>query len=205
MSRVSTLDDANRMVPRMSTTVERKVWTEAELQALPDNGYNHEVVDGELVMSPKNNFEHGDICTRIVTALNVFVCAKRLGVVCDSSTGFWMRNENCRAPDVSFIDKERLRGLKRPPRSFFRGAPDLAIEVLSPDNTRSEITARLKDFFSSGTRLAWIINPETESAEICRSPVDRRLAGPGSVLDGEDVVPGFRLPLDEIFREWSWD
>ncbi len=191
----------------MNTTLQqpKKVWTEAELESLPDNGYNHEVVDGELVMSPRNNFQHGDICMKISTALNNFVRSQRLGVVCDSSTGFWMRNRNCRAPDVSFIDKERLRGMKRPPKTFFKGAPDLAIEVLAPSNSASEITARLKDFFASGTRLAWIIDPESESAEVCTSPVDRRLVGPGGVLDGADVVPGFQLPLDDIFREWSWE
>jgi Uma2 family endonuclease len=183
----------------------KKVWTEAELQALPDDGYDHELVDGELVMSPKNNFRHGDICIRISAALVNFVNSRRLGVVCDSSTGFWMQNRNCRAPDISFISKERLRGKKRADNAFFQGAPDLAIEVLSPNNTPDEITKRLKDFFSSGTRLAWIINPQDESAEVCHSPTVRRLVGPGGMLDGEDVVPGFQLNLAELFRDWEWD
>ena len=183
----------------------RKVWTEAELQALPDDGYSHELVEGELVMSPKNNFRHGDICIRISVALGNFVNSHRLGVVCDSSTGFWMQNRNCRAPDISFISKERLRGKRRADNAFFQGAPDLAVEVLSPNNTPDEISKRLKDFFSSGTRLAWIINPQDESAEVCRSPTDRRLVGPGGLLDGENVVPGFRLDLAELFREWEWD
>jgi Uma2 family endonuclease len=183
----------------------KKVWTEAELQALPDDGYNHEVVDGELVMSPKNNFQHGDICTRLITALHNFVRQHKLGVVCDSSTSFWMQNRNCRAPDISFISKERLAGKKRPDKKFFQGAPDLAVEVLAPHNTRREITERLKDFFSNGTRLAWIINPDDESAEVCHSPTERRLVGPGGVLDGESVVPGFQLNLAELFQEWDWD
>ena len=183
----------------------KKVWTEAELEALPDDGYIHEVVDGELVMSPKNNFQHGDICTRLITALYTFTRERKLGVVCDSSTGFWMNNLNCRAPDISFISKERLKGKKRPDKAFFQGAPDLAIEVLGGHWTRREINDRLKDFFSSGTRLAWIINPEDESAEVCHSPTDRRLVGPGGVLDGEQVVPGFKLHLAELFQEWDWD
>ncbi|HEX7859069.1 MAG TPA: Uma2 family endonuclease [Verrucomicrobiae bacterium] len=184
---------------------ERKKWTEAELQALPEDGFIHEVVNGELVMSPKNNPEHGFICTELSFALTTFVKREKLGAVSDSNTGFWMENENCRAPDVSFVSKERLRGLKRPAKEFFRFAPDLAIEVLSPNNTRAEIHERLRDFFSSGTRLAWVIDPEMKSAEICYSLEKRKLVGPNGELDGETVVPGFRLKLAELFREWNWD
>ena len=152
-----------------AASVERKVWTEAELEALPEDGCNHEVVDGELVMSPKNNPYHGNICAELLMALCVFVKARKLGAVWDSSTGFWMYNRNCRAPDVSFIRKERLQalGFKRNSRNFFPGAPDLAVEILSPNNTRREIDERLKDFFASGTQIAWIINPDTECVEVC--------------------------------------
>jgi Uma2 family endonuclease len=183
----------------------RRIWTEKELQALPDDGYLHEVVAGALVMSPKNNFEHGDVCARLLTALNNFVRARKLGVVLDSSTGFWMHNRNCRAPDVSFIAKARLRGLKRPPVAFFEGAPDLAIEVLAPSNTPAEIAERLADFFFSGTQLAWIIHPEEQFVEICHSPVQRKILGSGAVLDGEQLLPGFQYPIADLFEEWDWD
>ena len=81
----------------------KKVWTEAELQALPDDGYIHEVVAGELVMHPKNNFEHEQIGTRLLTALENFNQAHRLGAVLGSSFGCWMHSRNCRALDLSFI------------------------------------------------------------------------------------------------------
>src|SRR5437867_3693500 len=126
--------------------VAKTVWTEAELQTLPDDGYLHEVVNGELVMSPKNSFYHGRICTRLLVALETFNRTHRLGAVLDSSTGFWMYNRNCRAPDVSFVSKPRLLNLGFEPRAkkFFPGAPDLAVEILSPNNTRAEIDERLK-------------------------------------------------------------
>src|SRR6266550_8308868 len=89
----------------------KKVWTEAELEALPEDGFIHEVVDGELVMSPKNNWLHGRICTRLIVALGNFVTKHRLGAILDSSTGFWMSNRNCRAPDVSFVPISRLTSL----------------------------------------------------------------------------------------------
>jgi Uma2 family endonuclease len=190
----------------MATAVEtnKKVWTDAELEALPEDGYIHEVVNGELVKSPKNNWEHGDICAELLTAMRTFANAHKLGAVWDSSTGFRMENLNCRAPDISFIGRERLRGLKRREARFFQGAPDLAVEILSPSNTRRDVDERLKDYFSSGTKLAWIIDPDRELVEVCRSPTQRRLLGPGGSLDGEDLLPDFRYPIADLFKEWEW-
>jgi Uma2 family endonuclease len=118
-----------------------------------------------------------------------------------------MFNRNCRAPDISFVPRARMDALGFGPkeRRFFPGAPDLAIEILSPNNTRSEIDARLKDFFASGTRLAWIIDPETESVEICRSATERKLIGSGGFLEGEDILPGFRYAIADLFKEWDWE
>ncbi len=187
--------------------IAKKVWTEEELQALPDDGYLHEVVNGELVMSPKNSPYHGDICADLLMALRSFAKANQLGAVWDSSTGFWMFNRNCRAPDVSFTTKARLQsmGFKRSTQRFFPGAPDLAVEVLSPNTTRAEIDERLRDFFASGTQLAWIINPEAACVEVCHSPTQRKLLGAGAVLDGEHLLPGFRYPIADLFKEWDWD
>ena len=183
----------------------RKEWTEQDLQALPDNGFDYELVEGELVMSPKNNFQHGNICAKLLMKIGSFVEMNHLGVVCDSSTGFWMQNRNCRAPDISFIAKARLAGLAKAPTEFFQGAPDLAIEVLSPNNARREMEERLRDFFESGAQMVWMIDPETESAEICYSLINRRLLGPGGELDGEALLPGFRCKLADLFAGWSWE
>jgi len=184
-----------------------KEWTEAELEALPEDGYIHEVVNGELVMSPKNNWYHGRICTRLIIAIGNFVKEHRLGAVLDSSTGFWMCNRNCRAPDVSFVPKSRLESLGFQPseRRFFPGAPDLAIEILSPNNTRAEIDERLKDFFASGTQIAWVIDPENETVEVCHAPTQRKLVGSGAFLEGEHLLPGFQFPIANLFKDWDWD
>ncbi|MCL4177912.1 MAG: Uma2 family endonuclease [Verrucomicrobia bacterium] len=191
----------------MNVTVDKpsKVWTEEELQALLEDSYIHEVVQGELVMSPKNNLEHGEICVRLLTALRQFAEARRLGVVLDSTTGFWMVNRNCRAPDISFVSKDRLRGLRRPPKTFFQGAPDLAVEILAPSSTPKDITERLRDFFDSGTRLAWVIHPDREFVEICHSLTDRKILGSGGQLDGLTVLPGFQYAIADLFKEWDWD
>ena len=177
------------------------------MEALPDNGYNHEVVDGELVLTPKSGAYHAEICVRVLAAVGLFAKAHKLGAVWDSSTGFWMYNRNCRAPDISFITKERLKalGFKSTDRSFIPGAPDLAVEILSPSNTRQEIDERLRDFFGSGTQIAWIINPDTECVEVCHAPDRRKLVGSGADLDGEHLLPGFRYPIADLFKGWDWE
>jgi Uma2 family endonuclease len=185
----------------------KRVWTEAELQALPEDGYLHEVVDGEMVMSPKNDSYHGDICAELLTALRTHAKKHKLGAVWDSSTGFWMHSRNCRAPDISFVTKERLvrMGFKRSTRKFFPAAPDLAVEVLSPNNTRAEIDERLKDYFGSGTQIAWVINPDSESVEGCHALDQRQLLGVGADLAAEHLLPGFRFPIADLFKEWDWE
>ena len=193
----------------MNATVEttNKVWTEAELESVAEDGFIHEVVDGELVTSPKNDFFHGDICSELVQALRPFVKTNRLGAVLDSSTGFWMKNQNCRAPDISFVSRARLKalGFKRSTRTFFPEAPDLAVEVLSPNTARREIDERLSDFFASGTKIAWIIDPDAQRVEVCYSPTSRKLIGTSGFLDGEQLLPGFRYLISDLFKEWDWD
>ncbi len=193
----------------MNVTVEspKRVWTEIEIQALPNDGYIHEVIDGELVMSPKNNFEREHIGTRLLTALENFNQAHRLGAVLGSNFGCWMQKRNCRAPDISFIPKARLRSLGFTPstRKFLPGAPDLAVEILSLSNSRAEIDSRLRDFFASGTQITWIIDPDGECVEICHSPIDRKLIGSGAMLDGEHLLPGFQFPIADLFKGWDWD
>ena len=191
----------------MSATVDaKKVWTEAELQALPDRGYKYELVDGELVMSPKNNFQHESLCGRLYLEMARFNRQHRLGAVLGSNLGCWMKNRNCRAPDISFISKARLQqhGFKPSTRKFFPEAPDLAVEIVSPSNTRREIEDRLKDFFTSGTQIAWIIHPDEQFAEICHSLTDREMVGPGGTLKGEHLLPGFEFPLSDLFQESDW-
>jgi Uma2 family endonuclease len=118
-----------------------------------------------------------------------------------------MASRNCRAPDISFISKQRLVRLGFTPstRKFLPGAPDLAVEILSPNNTRAEIDGRLADFFASGTQIAWIVDPDQRSAEVCHGLEQRRWVGPGGCLEGEHLLPRFRYPLADLFADWDWD
>ena len=188
-----------------SVAASRKIWTEADLQALPKDGFIHELIDGELVSSPLNDSYHGCISVDIFAGLFEFVEARRLGVVLGSSVGFWMENGNCRGADASFISRARLKakGFTRATQRFFPGAPDLAVEVLALHDTRKAMEERLKDYFSSGTLLAWIIDPEEERVEVCRSLTERRWVGVGGFLNGEDLLAGFSYPVTDLFKPWD--
>ena len=155
-------------------------------------------------MSPAGA-EHGLICVRIVAELEVFVRRQRLGALFDSSTGFRLTPETLLSPDAAFVSKVRLAGMKRVPRGFFPGAPDLVVEVLSPSDSPGRTNEKLTLHFTHGARLAWIINPAERNALVYRTPEADRLLRFTDTLDGEDVLPGFRLPLAELFAELSFD
>ena len=188
--------------PIMETAV--KIWTDEELMALPTDGGKRELHNGEIIMSPAGS-EHGHISVIIVAELERYIRQHRLGLVFDSSTGFRLDPEHCLSPDVAFVAKARLAGVRRPPRGFFPGAPDLVVEVLSPSDTVEQLHEKLFRYFLHGTRLAWVINPTERNAHVYRTPEAERLLRVTDALDGEDVLPGFRLPLAELFAELSFE
>lgn len=172
----------------METVVEKREWTTEALMGLPRDGRKRELLGGELLVSP-TDFHHGYISSRLSTALLEFALKHRLGLVVDSSTSFHLRNGDCLSPDVSFVRKERLKnGITR---QFFQGAPDLAIEVLSPGESRSSISRKLAAYFKDGTRLAWVVNPKDRSVRVYHSAKRSKCLRAGDCLEGEAVLPGF--------------
>lgn len=180
---------------------EPKVWTDAEFMALPQDGHRYELVNGELIDVGNSGMEHGWFASNLMIVLGGFVRTHKLGVMCDSSTAFAMKNGNRRSPDVSFVAKERLQGLRRLPKGFFQGAPDLAVEVLSPSNTVEEIHNKIVEYFENGTRLVWVIHPDEQYVLVYHSPSPDRLLRPQDVLEGETVIPGFSLAVSKLFEE----
>jgi len=186
----------------MTFTVERinsKVLTDEEFMALPDDGDRYEVIDGELVNVGNSGMEHGNIGIFLGGLIEIFVRQHKLGVACDSSTAFKMKGGNKRSPDISFVSKERLVGLKRLPKGFFDGAPDLVVEIISPGNTFEEIHNKIEEYFESGTRLLWVIHPDERYVLVYHSPQPDRLLRGNDVLDGEDVILNFQVAVSELF------
>ncbi|MDY6939848.1 MAG: Uma2 family endonuclease [Cyanobacteriota bacterium] len=173
--------------------------------ALGHDGSRYELVDGELIEMGNSGAKHGYVCSILMILLGGYVRIQKLGAMFDSSTAFKMKNGNRRAPDISFVGKERLQGLEELPDGFLEGAPDLAIEILSPGNTVEEIHAKLVEYFENGSRLVWIVHPQERYILVYRgaSEPDRLLKSIDS-LDGEDVVPGFSLSVAELFAKLSF-
>jgi Uma2 family endonuclease len=188
----------------MAFSTETKVWTDEEFMALPKDGHRYELVDGEPIDMGNSGMEHGGIGSFLGGLLAIYVRQHKLGIVCDSSTAFTMKSGNKRSPDVSFVAKERLKGLKRPPRGFFQGSPDLAVEILSPNNTVEEIHEKIVEYFDNDTRLVWVIHPDERYVLVYHSPEPDCLLRPQDTLDGEDIVHGFSMSVAELFEEWDF-
>jgi Uma2 family endonuclease len=189
----------------MSTTTtpptEKTVWTDQAFMALPQEGHHYEIVQGELITRGNSGALHGYLCSLLLAALVNHSQSKKLGVVLDSSTAFKLKNGNKRSPDISFLAKQRLQGMTVLPTGFLEGAPDLAVEILSPGNTVEEIHEKLVEFFDNGTRLAWVIHPSEHFTLVYRSAQEPdRLLKSVDCLEGEDVIPGFSLPLADLFQ-----
>jgi Uma2 family endonuclease len=168
--------------------------TDADLLRLPKNGRKYELVDGEIRVCP-GGARHGQISVRLSTALLAFVGPKRLGRVFASSTGYRLPGGNVRSPDVSFVSSNRLPMV---PEGFAELAPDLAVEVLSPEDSPRDVLDRVGEYLTAGVRLVWVIDPRASRAVRYRSLSDVREIGPDGILDGEEVLPGFHCPLSDL-------
>ena len=182
----------------MSTTTRPKA-TEADLLKAPNDGRKYELVDGEIVMSPAGS-RHGAVCVKVSTRLGTFIEQRRLGHLFDSSTGFRMPNGNVRLPDVAFVARGRFEGGKVP-EGFSPVVPDLAVEVLSPEDRPRYVLDKVGEYLDAGVPLVWVVDPKTRTATIYRSLTDVRVVAETGDLDGESVLPGFRCSLAEVFSE----
>ncbi|WP_019500678.1 Uma2 family endonuclease [Pseudanabaena sp. PCC 6802] len=180
----------------------KKIWTDEEFMALSQSDRRYELVNGEIIEMGNSGAKHGYLCSLLIMALMNYTLPQQLGVVLDSSTAFKMKNGNKRSPDISFFAKERLEGLEELPTGFLEGSPDLAIEVLSPNNTVEEIHDKLVEYFENGTRLVWVIHPSEHYVLVYLSAQEPDcLLKSGDCLDGKNVIPGFSLPVSELFQK----
>ena len=146
-------------------------WTDEELMALPDNeGQRYELWDGELIIMSPATVRHEEISMRLAVAMYQYADQHRLGQVYGGNLGCRLNPLTVYAPDVSFVSKERLRVICRDPDKFTKGAPDLAVEVLSPSDTIRLTESKIADYFAHGTRLAWLVNPRRLQVRVYRRP-----------------------------------
>ena len=146
-------------------------------------------------MSPAGG-RHGHIVAEILIRIGLFLRQSPLGYVFDGQTGFRPPHGNLRSPDVSFVAAARLPG--GIPSGFLPLAPDLAVEVLSPDDRAGDVAHKVGEYFAVGVRLLWVIDPERRSAVVYRPGMPPRSVRADDTLEGEDVLPGFSCPLRDI-------
>jgi Uma2 family endonuclease len=182
-----------RVHPAPGTATEKDV---TDIQAREDRLY--ELVDGVLVEKAMG-FRESHLAGVIIRFLGAFVADNDLGVVTAPDGTVRLAPGLVRIPDVAFVSWDRLPNRVIPDEPIPDLAPDLAVEVLSESNTAEEMERKLKDYFFAGVRLVWLIDPEKRIADVYTAPDQSVRLDEGQSLNGGDVLPGFTLPLTELF------
>jgi Uma2 family endonuclease len=173
--------------------------TYAQYCLLPEDGKQYEVIDGELFMTPAPRPKHQKIVVRLTEELSRFVRANKLGEVFVAPTDVLLDEHTILQPDVLFIRKDRLGIVKE---DAIEGAPDLVVEVLSPSTFYKDLRKKMTAYAQFGVQEYWIVDPETESIEICARR-DDKLQSARKFSSDEAVesalLPGFRLRVKEVF------
>jgi Uma2 family endonuclease len=181
-------------------TTQAKLITAEELAQLPDDGWRYELVRGELRRMAPAGDEHGAVAMRLGWRLAQYVETNELGVVYAAETGFRLGSspDTVRAADVSFVRQEQIAAVGIGP-GFRIGAPDLAVEVVSPGDRPGEVTEKVQDWLDAGTRLVIIIEPRKQMVTVYRSLTESTELTINNELTGGDVVPGWAMPVSALF------
>jgi len=181
--------------------VTTKLYTAADLAAMGSDA-PYELIDGDLREVSPCFDDPSRIGIRIAAPLFAFVEEHELGEVFGADGGFRLpgERETVVAPDVSFLGVERIPA-DHDFQSFFPGAPDFATEVVSLSNTPDEVADKVRRYLAAGSRLVWEARPLSQTVVVHRPSQEPVVKCVGDVLDGEDVLPGFRLPVASIFKE----
>jgi Uma2 family endonuclease len=174
--------------------------TAEELIRMPHDGYRYELVRGELRKMSPTGGRHGILVARLTTALGQYIEAHDLGLLFGAETGFKLSADpdTVRAPDVAFIRKERIPPGAFP-ETFWPMAPDLAIEVESPNDAYHESEEKIADYLAAGVGMVWIVSSKRGSVTIHRPDTEPRTLTGDERLEGGETIPGFHYGLDRLF------
>ena len=186
----------------MAATAAAQTMTAEELLRLPSGmGARYELAEGVLrEMSPAGS-RHGRIALRIGGLVDLYVRGHRLGEAVGAETGFILRRnpDTVRAPAAAFIARARIpaTGL---PEGFFPGAPDLAVEVVSPTDAAAEVQRKVREYFDAGAQQVWVVYPDLREVMVFRSVRESVTLAAADTLDGGTLIPGFTCPVAELFE-----
>jgi Uma2 family endonuclease len=172
--------------------------TPEELLAMPE-GNSYELVDGELV-EREMGYKSAYTSARIIGLLYEFTHRKNIGWIADSEAGFQCFPDDpnrVRKPDVTFTRKERLPD---PPSGNCRISPDIAVEVVSPNDLYSKLTLKVEEYLRAAVKLVWVVDPDSKTILVYRCDNTVSKLSVNDELSGEDALPGFHVPVAEIFH-----
>jgi len=181
-------------------TVSERIYSAQDLLRMSHKGFRSELLHGQLVkMSPAGQ-QHGRIAATITASLGQYVTEHKLGTVYAAETGFLLATnpDHVRAPDVAFVCRERLQAVQET-EGYWPGAPDLAVEVVSPSDTYAEVEDKVFDWLEGGGRLVVVVNPRKRLVTVYRSKTDIVVLGEDNALEGNEVVPGWSLSVSTLF------
>ncbi len=183
----------------MSTAVQSI--TAEELLRMPDDGFRYELIRGELKKTPPPGEKHGRVAMRFGWRLAQHVETNNLGVVYAAETGFVLSRDpdTVRAPDCAFVSRERLEAIGQV-EGYLPGAPDLAVEVVSPGDTYTEVEEKAIEWLESGAVMVLVLNPRKRTVTLYRSLAEITILEQGAVLDISDAVPGFKVSIKDLFN-----
>ena len=172
--------------------------TGEELYRLPDQG-RCELVDGRIVPLSPTGRPHGRAAARLAAHLLLFVEGHNLGEVLTAEAGVYTRRnpDTVRAPDVLFISHDRLTGCKE--ERYLDVAPEIVVEILSPTDRKEQVASKIEEYFSAHVLRVWVVDSKRRQIHLYRSLTDVQQLGIGDALTDEELLPGFRLSLSELF------
>jgi Uma2 family endonuclease len=181
-------------------TVQEKLYTADELLEISERSDNrYELVKGQLIEMPPTGDMHGVVAMDFGRIMGNFIVENDLGLVVGTDTGFvlFTNPDTVRAPDIAFISKARLTPLTG---KYFTIAPDLAVEVISPSESASEINDKILEYFEAGVKLVWLLYPKSRTIHVYTAADEVKIIKVGAILDGRDVLPGFQMAVSDVFK-----
>jgi Uma2 family endonuclease len=173
--------------------------TADELERMPDDdSVRTELDEGELITMPPAGWDHGDLGAEITALLYNHVKKHKLGKVLTAEPGFRLGPDTVRSPDVAFVRQERVATLRS--QGFAQGAPDLAVEIFSPSDSVPQLMRKVKQYFAAGCHTVWIVYPESREFHILEASGLDRLLRIGDHVEAPELLPGFSLPVAELFE-----
>ncbi len=181
----------------MATTITAPLTLE-EFAQLPDDGVRHEISEGELITMAPPKFLHSRIARRVFKAIEAALDKSGSGEAL-AEAGYVLSREplTIRQPDLSLLSQERIQGTA--PDDYFEGAPDLAVEVVSPSHSAQDLEVKVEQYLHSGSKQVWVLYPNTKRVHVFKPDRQIRVLDETQTLDAGDLLPGFSIKIADFF------